>query len=206
MSSKTPYQRAVDRFESLNAELIAPTENARDVIKRADLPLSTGYRMLTGFEQRGFARRDADGHYLRGDAAWQVGMAAFGFGAGLEAILPLVRYLRAQTARTAFLGLYMNETVHVGPFSRGRGAEFVTAPLKTYSVGSLPEDAIDVSMTDAPYRLFWASFGQTKSGAQAGMAVLSRPASSLEKGVLANQVRAVAQMARAARAIEEERL
>lgn len=206
MSPKNPYDQAIDRFEALNAAIMTPTTNARDVIKQAGLPLSSGYRILTQFEQRGFAKRDTAGRYLRGDVAWQIGMAAFGFGSGMAAVLPLVRYLRTQTLRTAFIGVRQRQKIHVGPFSKGRGAEFVSDPQTSYEFTSWPDDALDIELRGQPYRLFWAAFGQSAPDIEAGLAVISRPVPDLERQAVANQVRAAAQMAMAARALTGEHI
>lgn len=206
MTAYDPYAHAVDRFEALcNSVISDRAETPRQLVLNAGIPKSSGYRALNALEKNGFLSRDSKGDYLRGDVAWQVGLAAWGFGRGLNAVLPLVRYLRAQTRRTACLCVVNEGRFHIGPFSLAQGRGHIRPPSASMSFWAEPEapDLLELESSAGRLSAIWAPTTSSKAACVAGFAILTRDVPPARRIAFVTHVRAVAQMARAARALEE---
>lgn len=209
MTAHDPYEEAVDRFEALaNSVLSQAAETPRQLIMHSEIPKSTGYRAIGALEKTGFLSRDANGDYLRGDVAWQIGLTAWGFGRGHNAVLPLVRYLRAQTRRTACFCVLSGGMFHVGPFSVARGSDHVFPSRPTLPFRGDPghPEHLELDSDGTRISAVWAPTTSRKALHVAGFAILARSVVDSHRNALVTQVRAVAQMARAARALEQNNL
>lgn len=209
MTSRNPYEQALDRFEAMCHSVISgPANTPRQLVLNTGTPKSTGYRMLGALENEGFLSRDSNGDYLRGDVAWHIGLAAWGFGRGRNAVLPLVRYLRAQTRRTACFCVVSEGVLHIGPFSLARGSGQIipsTASLNFWAEPETPE-YLELESGSGMISAVWAPTTNSKASRVAGFAVLTRGETPARRSALNTQVRTVAQMARAARALEQTNL
>ena len=209
MTSHNPYEHALDRFEAMcNSVISGPAHSPRQLVISAGMPKSTGYRMLSTLENAGFLSRDSNGDFLRGDVAWHIGLAAWGFGQGRTAVLPLVRYLRAQTRRTACFCVVNEGVMYVGPFSLAQGSDQVFPTAASFGFWAEPEtpEYLELEGGSGVISAIWAPTTNSKASCVAGFAVLTRGESPARRSALSTQVRTVAQMARAARALEQTNL
>ncbi|RYG90288.1 hypothetical protein EU803_13745 [Loktanella sp. IMCC34160] len=107
-------------------------ETAGAAFQEAGIARSTAARDLLVLEQRKFLARDSYGDPVLGSEAWRVGYSAWGHGDAGPMAATIVRYLRVQTRRTAFLGVVTGKELTLLAFSLGRGNDY-TAPDRNAS-------------------------------------------------------------------------
>lgn len=121
-----PYRRALATFDALAAApLEAGFAGPRALARSVGLAPTSGYRAVAQAEAAGLLTRDADGVYQRGPDACRIGLSALGFGMFAAASQPVLLRLRRAVRMTAFLGVVQDLQLRVGPFSMGRGTEYL---------------------------------------------------------------------------------
>jgi hypothetical protein len=127
------YSRAVDRFLSLAQSPVQQAiDNPRALSRNTSIATSTGYRSVAALESAGILARDLGGEYLRGPDAMRIGLSAWGLGRIAGAVDPVLSQLRRETGRTAFLGMLDDTNLVCGPFSLGRGPDFILPEVAGY--------------------------------------------------------------------------
>jgi len=125
-ASSDPYTKAIEQVSRLLEEVVRyPHQSARSLSKACDLSPSSGYRMIKAMETQGFLTRDGAGEWVRGAQALQVGLNAWGVGTLGYASEPVLNRLRQNSQSTAFIGALQHGKLWVGPFSLGRGANYL---------------------------------------------------------------------------------
>ncbi len=120
------YAKAIGNFARLAGAAASHRHNRRrQLALDAGLPPSSGYRAVAVLEGARFLARDLDGVYAPGPQLWRVGLNAWGLGGLHPGIEPVLARLRRDTRRSAFLGAAVGRQLWVGPYSTGRGYDFV---------------------------------------------------------------------------------
>lgn len=136
ISENATYSRSVELFEAL---LDAPVSRLCfrpvDVLDSIGRAKSTGYRVLTEAEAIGLVQRDLQGNYCRGPTARRIGFRALGCGELSDIPGPLLPRLRGMLDLTVALGAVRQSELNIGPFSLGRGSQFVR-PDRSYTIVS----------------------------------------------------------------------
>lgn len=151
--SESTYAGSVRVFEALLSEA-ADTRHATpaSLIRAAALPPSSGYRYVNALEAEGFLRRDQGRRYVQGRLAARTGMHAFGIGKIAPATEAIVTRMRQITRHSAFVGILLDGTLHVGAHSHGRSARLLRT-LPQYSCEGVPdlaqESCVEVALTHA---------------------------------------------------------
>lgn len=125
------YHKAIDRFESLlemarSREIDTPYKMAQ----ASGIPQSTAYRQIALLEEMRLISRDVQGRFMIGpetlrlsNQAWQV--------QDIEVLAePILRFVRIQTRKTAFLGFVADGAIQLGAYSIGLGSSF-KRPVKS---------------------------------------------------------------------------
>ncbi|NRA19828.1 MAG: hypothetical protein HRU05_05050 [Oceanospirillaceae bacterium] len=121
-----PYTKAIAQITRVLEEVVRyPHQSARSLSKACQLSPSSGYRMIKAMETQGFLNRDGAGEWVRGAQVLQVGLNAWGVGGLGYASEPVLNRLRQNSQCTAFIGALQLGKLWVGPFSLGRGANYL---------------------------------------------------------------------------------
>lgn len=124
--SSDPYTKAIEQVSRLLEEVVRyPHQSARSLSKACQLSPSSGYRLIKAMETQGFLNRDDAGEWVRGAQALQVGLNAWGVGTLGYASEPVLNRLRQNSQCTAFIGALQQGELWVGPFSLGRGGNYL---------------------------------------------------------------------------------
>ncbi|WP_282060762.1 helix-turn-helix domain-containing protein [Roseobacter litoralis] len=125
MTHGNAYLKAVDRFDALMVAKQDEAGTSKSALARvADIPVPTAHRYLNALERNQVLSRDIHGAYVRGASGWSIVFSAWGFGDVAPINVPIIRYLRAQTHRTAFWAMSQAGQLQIGPFLAGRSASF----------------------------------------------------------------------------------
>lgn len=120
------YAKAIGNFVRFADAAASHRHNRpRRLALDAGLPPSSGYRAIAVLEAARFLARDLDGVYAPGPQLWRVGLNAWGLGGLHPGVEPVLARLRRDTRRSAFLGVVVGRQLWVGPYSTGRGYDFV---------------------------------------------------------------------------------
>lgn len=126
MTETSPHVRSVALFGALaKAPVAQHCQCPADVLAQIGRARATGYRALSEAEAAGLLQRDIQQSYRRGLVARRIGFSALGFGDLADVAEPLLTDLREAMRLTALIGVAQGRTFHVGPFSLGRGIEFL---------------------------------------------------------------------------------
>lgn len=119
------YHKAIDRFESLlelarSREIDTPYKLAQ----ASGIPQSTAYRQIAQLEELRLISRDMQGVFMIGLEALILSNRAWDFH-DIEVLAePILRFIRIQTRKTAFVGFVADGEVQLGLYSIGLGSRF----------------------------------------------------------------------------------
>lgn len=123
--AKNPYEEAVARFEALLAVSAADNRLSRHrKTAQAGIPKSTGYRLFEAMEYERLLSQNSAGDFSLGDLGWRIGLSAWGFGDVSPFVPVTVRYLKTHARRLAFLGVLVQDNLHLTAYSSNRGMSF----------------------------------------------------------------------------------
>lgn len=142
--SPSIYEKAVQHFDDVvDAPITKLCAKPADLTHALNRSSSTNFRAVAEAEANGLLRRDLKNHYARGALARRIGFSAFGIGQLSDVVEPLLIDLRERTRRTSVIIVQKGDQVFVGPFSLGRGPEYVR-PEQTYFTRLIRADEIRV--------------------------------------------------------------
>ena len=120
------HARAVAAFARLaNAPGQSSIGGPAALSRAAGLPQSSGYRAAGQAEAAGLLVRDTEGVYRAGPAAIRIGLSALGFGDLSYFAEPILVETRYSVGATACLAVLAGDKLKVGPWSTGRGRDYV---------------------------------------------------------------------------------
>jgi hypothetical protein len=121
-----PYGKAIRNFAGITGVAASKRiDRPRRLAVTAGLPPSTGYRAIATLEAAGFLTRDLAGIYAPGPELWRVGMNAWGLGELHSRTEPVLNRLRRDARLTAFFGVISGRDLQIGPYSTGRGYDYL---------------------------------------------------------------------------------
>lgn len=107
-SSVRAVQRALRLLECFSEG--QPNLALSEYARRANLPVSTAYRLLLTLENSGFVRRSAAGAYSCGTRLLQIGLTALQNVSAYDVAEPHLHQLSALTGESAYLGIPAEES------------------------------------------------------------------------------------------------
>ncbi len=176
-----PYAKAIGSFLNLvEASASHRHDRPRRLALDSGLPPSSGYRAIATLEATQFLARDLDGVYAPGRQLWRVGLNAWGLGALFPGIEPVLARLRRDTRRTAFAGIVAGREVSVGPYSSGRGYDFVVPEEPVLHLEAATETNGITRLRTGPLVAEVASVKSSEEGAEAVVGIFRHAGASEE--------------------------
>jgi hypothetical protein len=124
--SQSPHNRAVSLFGDLvQTPARRLIQRPSDLCRIAGRAPSTGYRVIAEAETLGLLKRGIDLTYSPGSLALRIGFSAAGFGELADVAEPVLTELREVARLTSVLAVVENGNLMIGPYSLGRGVEFL---------------------------------------------------------------------------------
>ncbi len=138
------HAKAVAAFAALTrAPGLSPVDGPAALSRAAGLPASSGHRVAARAETAGLLVRDTEGVYRAGPTAIRIGMSALGFGDLSYVAEPILVDTRRSVGLTACLAIRTSDRLVIGPWSAGRGRDFVRpAPQYHWSGELRPADPV----------------------------------------------------------------
>ena len=145
-----PYARAVELFASLvTAPVDGHCRKPADLTRSLGRAPATAFRVVREAEASGLVQRDMHQSYRRGLVAHRIGFSALGFGDLADVAEPVLMDLREKTRLTSLIAFACDHTLKTGPFSLGRGPEFLR-PARSYVMGDVLPPTKGVAMRLQP--------------------------------------------------------
>ncbi len=132
-SNPNSHARAVAAFAALSgAAEQGGIDGPAALSRAAGLPPSSGHRAAAQAEASGLLLRNTEGLYRAGPTAIRIGLSALGFGDLSYVAEPILVETRQSVGLTACLAIGASGALTIGPWSTGRGRDYVR-PCQRYA-------------------------------------------------------------------------